>query len=85
MADATAALSGSEKDKHMAKTDMVVASAAILVVVQCVEVDEAMEAEREHLVTIVNYAVNVWSAGDIMTLTAAAVATRGASLRRHPQ
>ncbi|KAM1133760.1 hypothetical protein ACFX2J_042836 [Malus domestica] len=63
---------------------MAVASAAILVVTQCVEVAEAIEAEWEHLVTVVNSAVNIWSAGDIMTLTAAA-ATRGASLRRHPQ
>ncbi|KAM2593064.1 hypothetical protein TB1_042269 [Malus domestica] len=84
MAAATVALSGSGKDEHMTKTDMAVASAAILVVTQCVEVAEAIEAEREHLVTVVNSAVNIWSAGDIMTLTAAA-ATRGASLRRHPQ
>ncbi|KAM1022123.1 hypothetical protein TB2_043087 [Malus domestica] len=84
MADATAALSRSEKDEHMAKTDMAVAFAAILVAAQCVETDDAMEAEWEHLVTVVNYAVNVRSAGDIMTLTAAA-ATRSASLRRHPQ
>ncbi|KAM1457702.1 hypothetical protein ACFX2I_034844 [Malus domestica] len=48
------------------------------------EAAEAMEAEREHLATVVNSAVNVRSDGDIMTLTAAA-ATRGASLRRHPQ
>ncbi|KAM1133865.1 hypothetical protein ACFX19_043774 [Malus domestica] len=58
MADATAALSGSQKDAHMAKTDMAVASVAILVAVQYVEADEAMEAEQEHLVTVVNYAVN---------------------------
>ncbi|KAM1315801.1 hypothetical protein ACFX10_019339 [Malus domestica] len=81
---ATAALSRSGKDEHMAKTDMAMASTAILVVAQCVEAVEAMEAEREHLVTVVNSAMNVWSAGDIMTLTTAA-ATHGASLRRHPQ
>ncbi|KAM0976434.1 hypothetical protein EV1_019122 [Malus domestica] len=79
MATATAALSRSGKDEHMAKTDMAMASAAILVAAQCVEAAEAMEAEREHLVTVVNSAMNVWSAGDIMTLTTAA-ATHGASL-----
>ncbi|KAM1728990.1 hypothetical protein ACFX11_019577 [Malus domestica] len=84
MAAATAALSRSGKDEHMAKTDMAMASAAILVAAQCVEATEAMEAEREHLVTVVNSAMNVWSAGDIMTLTTAA-ATHGASLHRHPQ
>ncbi|KAM0993803.1 hypothetical protein ACFX2G_009514 [Malus domestica] len=48
------------------------------------EAAEAIEAEREHLATVVNSAVNVWSTGDIMTLTAAP-ANRGASLCRHPQ
>ncbi|TQD80117.1 hypothetical protein C1H46_034324 [Malus baccata] len=84
MAPATVALFGLGKDEHIAKTDMDVASVSILVVTQCVEAAEAMEAEREHLVTVVNSAMNIWSAGDIMTLTTAA-ATRGASLRHHPQ
>ncbi|KAM0963065.1 VAN3-binding protein-like [Malus sylvestris] len=82
-AAATAASSGSGKDEHMAKTDMAVASAATLVAAQCVEAAEAMGAEREHLATVVSSAVNVRSAGDIMTLTAAAAtALRGAATLR---
>lgn len=72
IAAATAASSGSGKDELMAKTDMAVASAATLVAAQCVEAAEAMGAEREHLAAVVSSAVNVRSAGDIMTLTAAA-------------
>ncbi|KAA8527641.1 hypothetical protein F0562_034964 [Nyssa sinensis] len=80
IAAATAASSGSGKDEQMAKTDMAVASAAALVAAQCVEAAEAMGAEREHLASVVSSAVNVRSAGDIMTLTAAAAtALRGAA------
>ncbi|KAF8037946.1 hypothetical protein BT93_B0710 [Corymbia citriodora subsp. variegata] len=80
IAAATAASSGSGKDEQMAKTDMAVASAATLVAAQCVEAAEAMGAEREHLAAVVSSAVNVRSAGDIMTLTAgAATALRGAA------
>ncbi|KAM5552809.1 VAN3-binding protein-like [Rosa sericea] len=80
IAAATAATSGSGKDEQMAKTDMAVASAATLVAAQCVEAAEAMGAEREHLHSVVSSAVNVRSAGDIMTLTAgAATALRGAA------
>ncbi|KAI3443244.1 uncharacterized protein J3R85_000169, partial [Psidium guajava] len=80
IAAATASSSGSGKDEQMAKTDMAVASAATLVAAQCVEAAEAMGAEREHLAAVVSSAVNVRSAGDIMTLTAgAATALRGAA------
>ncbi|CAK9142005.1 unnamed protein product [Ilex paraguariensis] len=80
IAAATAASSGTGKDEQMAKTDMAVASAATLVAAQCVEAAEAMGAEREHLASVVSSAVNVRSAGDIMTLTAAAAtALRGAA------
>lgn len=72
IAAATAASSGAGKDEQMAKTDMAVASAATLVAAQCVEAAEAMGAEREHLASVLSSAVNVRSAGDIMTLTAAA-------------
>ena len=72
MAAATAATSGSRKDQEAARTDMAVASAATLVAAQCVEAAEAMGADREHLASVVSSAVNVGSAGDIMTLTAAA-------------
>ncbi|KAK9989496.1 hypothetical protein SO802_029735 [Lithocarpus litseifolius] len=75
-----AATSGAGKDEVMAKTDMAVASAATLVAAHCVEAAEAMGAEREHLASVVGSAVNVRSAGDIMTLTAAAAtALRGAA------
>ncbi|KAJ4827526.1 hypothetical protein Tsubulata_028042 [Turnera subulata] len=80
IAAATAASSSAGKDEQMAKTDMAVASAATLVAAQCVEAAEAMGAEREHLASVVSSAVNVRSAGDIMTLTAAAAtALRGAA------
>uniref|UniRef100_A0A803Q1G6 VAN3-binding protein n=2 Tax=Cannabis sativa TaxID=3483 RepID=A0A803Q1G6_CANSA len=80
IAAATAASSGSGKDEQRAKTDMAVASAATLVAAQCVEAAEAMGAEREYLASVVSSAVNVRSAGDIMTLTAgAATALRGAA------
>ncbi|KAL6970459.1 hypothetical protein U1Q18_030158 [Sarracenia purpurea var. burkii] len=80
IAAATAASSGSGRDERMAKTDMAVASAATLVAAQCVEAAEAMGAEREHLACVISSAVNVRSAGDIMTLTAAAAtALRGAA------
>ncbi|MED6148391.1 hypothetical protein PIB30_118114 [Stylosanthes scabra] len=80
IAAATAASSGSGKDEQMTKTDMAVASAATLVAAQCVEAAEAMGAERDHLASVVSSAVNVRSAGDITTLTAAAAtALRGAA------
>ncbi|XP_022761093.1 VAN3-binding protein-like isoform X2 [Durio zibethinus] len=80
IAAATAASSSAGKDEQMAKTDMAVASAAALVAAQCVEAAEALGAEREHLASVISSAVNVRSAGDIMTLTAgAATALRGAA------
>ncbi|PNX81722.1 hypothetical protein L195_g037747, partial [Trifolium pratense] len=80
IAAATAASSGSGKDEQAVKTDSAVASAATLVAAQCVEAAEALGAEREHLTAVVSSAVNVSSAGDIMTLTAAAAtALRGAA------
>ncbi|EOY05781.1 Emb:CAB10253.1 isoform 5 [Theobroma cacao] len=80
IAAATAASSSAGKDEQMAKTDMAVASAATLVAAQCVEAAEVMGAEREHLASVIGSAVNVRSAGDIMTLTAgAATALRGAA------
>uniref|UniRef100_A0A2P2KS84 Uncharacterized protein LOC105130019 isoform X1 n=1 Tax=Rhizophora mucronata TaxID=61149 RepID=A0A2P2KS84_RHIMU len=80
IAAATAASAGSGKDEQREKTDMAVASAATLVAAQCVEAAEAMGAEREQLTSVVSSAVNVRSAGDILTLTAAAAtALRGAA------
>ncbi|XP_051128099.1 VAN3-binding protein-like [Andrographis paniculata] len=80
IAAATAVSSGARKDEQTAKTDMAVASAATLVAAQCVEAAEAMGAERDHLAAVVSSAVNVRSASDITTLTAAAAtALRGAA------
>ncbi|XP_073303783.1 VAN3-binding protein-like isoform X2 [Primulina huaijiensis] len=80
IAAATAASSRAGKDEQIAKTDIAVASAATLVAAQCVEAAELMGAERERLASVVSSAVNVRSAGDIMTLTAAAAtALRGAA------
>nr|GEW32889.1 VAN3-binding protein-like [Tanacetum cinerariifolium] len=80
IAAAIVAASASRKDEQMAKTDMAVASAVTLVAAQCVEAAEAMGAECEHLIAAVNFAVNVKSHGDILTLTAAAAtALRGAT------
>lgn len=72
IAAATAASSSAGKDEQMAKTDMAVASAATLVAAQCVEAAEVMGAEKEHLAYVISSAVNVRSAGDIMTHTAGA-------------
>lgn len=80
IAAATATTSASGKDEQMAKTDMAVASAATLVAARCVEAAESLGAERHHLLSVVNSAVNVRSHGDILTLTAAAAtALRGAA------
>ncbi|KAM7280254.1 hypothetical protein ACFE04_007388 [Oxalis oulophora] len=80
IAAATAAASSAGKDEQTAKTDTAVASAATLVAAQCVEAAEALGAEREHLASVVSSAVNVQSAGDMLTLTAgAATALRGAA------
>ncbi|KAF9612743.1 hypothetical protein IFM89_003753 [Coptis chinensis] len=60
------------------RISVAVASAAALVASHCVEVAEEMGADHDQILTIVNSAVNVRTAGDIMTLTArAATALRG--------
>lgn len=68
----TAASSGAGKDQEAAQTDVAVASAATLVAAQCVEAAEAMGADRELLASVVNSAVHVQSAADVMMLTKAA-------------
>lgn len=69
IASATATAPANRKDKQMAKTYMVVAWAATLVAVQCVEATEAIVSEREHLIAAVNFVANVKSLGYILTLT----------------
>ncbi|RAL47672.1 hypothetical protein DM860_012297 [Cuscuta australis] len=80
IATATAAASSTGSDEIAAKTDMAVASAAMLVAAQCVEAAESMGADRDHLTSAISSAVSVRSHGDISTLTAAAAtALRGAA------
>ncbi|KAI3423778.1 uncharacterized protein J3R85_010784 [Psidium guajava] len=57
-----------------------VASAAALVAAQCAQVAEAMGAKREQLSNVMKSAMSSTSAGDILTLTAAATTSlRGAA------
>ena len=56
----------------MMKTDLAVVFASSLMATQCVEAAEAMGVECDHLASVVTYAVDVRSHGDIMTLTALA-------------
>lgn len=72
VAATAAAASSIGKDEVTAKTDMAVASAAMLVAAQCVEAAETMGAERERLMSSISSAINVRSHEDISTLTAAA-------------
>ncbi|EFJ20519.1 hypothetical protein SELMODRAFT_443866 [Selaginella moellendorffii] len=61
-------------------TSLAVASAASLVAAQCVDLAESLGADHDHITHVVSSAVNVKTAGDIMTLTAAAAtALRGAA------
>ncbi|PHT52814.1 hypothetical protein CQW23_07276 [Capsicum baccatum] len=69
---ATTASSDNGKDEDMAKTDMAVVSAATFVAEQYAEATEAIGTKRKHLESVISSAVNVRSAGDIMTFTAAA-------------
>ncbi|KAJ7216162.1 hypothetical protein O6H91_Y471900 [Diphasiastrum complanatum] len=81
IAAVAAATAASAIDDGGTKTSMAVASAASLVAAQCVEVAENMGADRDQVSSIVSSAVNVKTAGDIKTLTAAAAtALRGAAI-----
>ncbi|PIA64815.1 hypothetical protein AQUCO_00100349v1 [Aquilegia coerulea] len=77
IAAATATSSAAQYDEP-SKISAALASAAALVASQCVEIADEMGADHDHILEIVNSAVNVRTAGDIMTLTAgAATALRG--------
>ncbi|XP_059636227.1 VAN3-binding protein [Cornus florida] len=57
-----------------------VASAAALVAAQCAQVAEALGAKKEQLSTVIGSAMSCTTAGDILTLTAAAATSlRGAA------
>ncbi|KAF5185617.1 Van3-binding protein [Thalictrum thalictroides] len=79
IAAATATSSAAQYDEP-SKISAAIASAAALVASQCVEIADEMGADHDHILAIVTSAVNVRTAGDIMTLTAgAATALRGAA------
>ncbi|XP_008220069.1 PREDICTED: VAN3-binding protein-like [Prunus mume] len=62
------------------ETSAALASAAALVASRCIEIAEEMGADHDHILSVVNSAVNARTNGDIMTLTAgAATALRGAA------
>jgi hypothetical protein len=83
IAAVTAATAASASDEASTRTSIAVASAAALVAAQCVEVAERMGADRDHMAAVVSSAVNVRSAGDIMTLRASAdTSLRGAATLR---
>ncbi|KAJ7526399.1 hypothetical protein O6H91_16G005200 [Diphasiastrum complanatum] len=80
IAAVAAATAASSVDEGGSKTSMAVASAASLVAAQCVEVAENMGANHEQVSSVVSSALSVKTAGDMMTLTAAAAtALRGAA------
>lgn len=73
----------SGNQKWPLKTSAAIASAAALVASHCIEMAEEMGASHEHILNVVNSAINARTNGDIMTLTAgAATALRGAATLR---
>lgn len=80
VAAAVAALSASNaspetsatQKKTPPKTCSALASAAALVASHCIEIAEEMGADHEHILTVVDSAINARTNGDIMTLTAGA-------------
>ncbi|MCO5604377.1 hypothetical protein L7F22_058542 [Adiantum nelumboides] len=68
IATSTAAVSSNEGHN---KTSMAVASAALLVAAQCVEIAESMGADHEQMLSVVSSAVSVKTPRDVVTLTAA--------------
>ncbi|KAF3446418.1 hypothetical protein FNV43_RR11597 [Rhamnella rubrinervis] len=65
------------------KTCAALASAAALVASHCIEIAEEMGADHDHILTVVDSAINARTNGDIMTLTAgAATALRAAAILR---
>ena len=62
----------SSNQKWPSKTSAAIASAAALVASHCIEMAEEMGASHEHILNVVNSAINARTNGDIMTLTAGA-------------
>ncbi|XP_062101506.1 VAN3-binding protein [Humulus lupulus] len=75
--------SAAQRKSTPSKTSTALASAAGLVASHCIEIAEEMGADHDHILAVVNSAVNARTNGDIMTLTAAAAtALRGAAILR---
>ncbi|XP_030488765.2 VAN3-binding protein isoform X3 [Cannabis sativa] len=75
--------SAAHRKSTPSKTSTALASAAGLVASHCIEIAEEMGADHDHILAVVNSAVNAKTNGDIMTLTAAAAtALRGAAILR---
>ncbi|GAQ87511.1 hypothetical protein KFL_003580045 [Klebsormidium nitens] len=86
VAAVTAATAANAADEAATKTSIAVAAAAALIAAQCVEVAEGLGANKEDLSAVVSSAVNVKSAGDIVTATAqAATALRASATLRARQ
>lgn len=60
------------KHKKSSKASTTIASAAALVASHCIEIAEDMGADHDHILSVVNSAINARTNGDIMTLTAGA-------------
>ncbi|GER25560.1 hypothetical protein STAS_01147 [Striga asiatica] len=83
VAGVAAAVAALAAGKQGVATPAAVASAAAVVASHCIEMAEEMGAEREHILSAVNSAVNARTNGDVMALTAgAATALRGAATLR---
>ncbi|CAA0841459.1 Plant protein of unknown function (DUF828) with plant pleckstrin homology-like region [Striga hermonthica] len=83
VAGVAAAVAALAVGKQGIATPAAVASAAAVVASHCIEMAEEMGAEREHILSAVNSAVNARTNGDVMALTAgAATALRGAAILR---
>ncbi|XP_022750166.1 VAN3-binding protein-like [Durio zibethinus] len=69
--------------KRYSKVSTAIASAAALVASHCIEIAEDTGADHDHILRVVNSAMNARTNGDIITLTAgAATALRGAAKAR---
>lgn len=69
---ATPPQKSSSKNKKTSKTSTSMASAAALVASHCIEIAEDMGADHDHILSVVNSAINARTNGDVMTLTAGA-------------
>ncbi|KAL9265936.1 VAN3-binding protein-like protein [Drosera capensis] len=82
LAAAVAAIAAEQNSNSGSKMSQAVASAAELLATQCIEIAE-QTTDHEHVTSVVRSAVDIRTAGDLMTLTAAAAtALRGEAALR---